>query len=240
MHQEFVTVIIPAYNEERIIQRLVQDTLTAMNTYTKYFEVLVIDDGSNDRTLEKARAIRDPHLRVIQNEKNMGKTKTLLHGLATVKGDIVSFIDADYQYDPRDLPKVIETVKRSADLCGGYRTRRQDSPYRRFMSMGFNTFDRLLFGIQIRDVNCGLKAFRKKSFEAIHLRYLSTKWFIDTEILARYYHKGYIVAEVPIHHYERSEGISKVNGIKLAMETFVYGIMLKWDLMVHSKRSLPS
>ncbi len=231
MHKETVSIVVPAYNERPVINRLVQDTLTVISGYTKHFEVLVIDDGSVDRTFEEVCKIKNKSLKVIRNPRNIGKTKTILNGFAIAKGSIVCFIDADYQYDPRDLPKLIETVKRGADLCVGYRKHRQDTFYRRFMSWGFNRFNRLLFSIISKDVNCGLKAFRTESFKAIKLHYLSAKWFIDTEILARYRHNNYKVEEVPVRHYKRSDGASKVSCIKLALETFIYGIMLKLDLM---------
>ncbi|MEK6839521.1 MAG: glycosyltransferase family 2 protein [Nanoarchaeota archaeon] len=231
MREEKVTVLIPAYNEESIIRRLVSDTLIVVGAYTKHFEVLVIDDGSTDRTFDELKKIKNKNLRIVQNRKNIGKTMTILHGFTLAQGSIVSFIDADYQYDPRDLPKVIEKVKNGADLCVGYREQRQDPVYRKFMSFFFNMFDRLLLGIKIRDVNSGLKAFRKESFKTITIRYLSARWFIDTEILSRYYHKNYKVEEVPIRHYRRGDGLSKVNCIKLALETIAYGFRLKYNLI---------
>ena len=96
-------------------------------------------------------------------------------------------------------------------------------------------FDRLLFGIKSRDVNCGLKAFRSESFKVIKLHYLSTKWFIDTEILARYHHNNYRVEEVPVQHYKRGGDVSKVSCMKLALETFIYGIILKLNLTFGSE-----
>lgn len=230
-----ISVIIPAYNEQSVIHLLVTDTLAVMSNYTKLFEVLVIDDGSSDKTFEEVLKIKNKNLQIIRNPENIGKTKTILKGFAIAKGSIVSFIDADYQYDPRDLPRLIETVRLGADLCVGYRRRRQDPLYRKFMSWGFNTFDRLLLGIKSRDVNCGLKAFRAQSFKVITLRYLSTKWFIDTEILARYYHHHYKVEEIPVQHYKRGSDASKVNCLKLALETFIYGILLKLNLIFGSE-----
>lgn len=235
MPDEMVSVIIPAYNEESVICRLVEDTLKVMNQYGKQYEVLVIDDGSTDGTFEAVQRLRNKNLRVIKNTQNIGKTKTILKGSTSAKGSIISFIDADYQYDPHDLPKVIEKVKQGADLCVGYRERRQDTRYRKLMSWGFNQFDRVLFGIKIRDVNCGLKAYRAESFKKMNLRFLSAKWFIDTEILTRYYHRKYKVEEVPIAHYERGDGRSKVSCIKLMVETLIFGILLKWELMFGRK-----
>ena len=231
MISESVTVIIPAYNEEANIKRVVKDTLKVMSSYTRDFEIIVIDDGSVDNTVKIVASIKNKNLKIIRNEKNIGKTKTMLKGFDLAKGEIVSFIDGDYQYDPRSLVALIEKIREGYELCVGNRKKRRDSLYRKFMSFGFNTFDRLMFGIKIKDVNCGLKAFRKKSFRDIRLRYINTGWFIDTELLARYYRKGGKVAEVNIVHYERKDSVSKVSAIKLALETLIYGTLMKFKMV---------
>ena len=170
-------------------------------------------------------------MKIIRNKKNIGKTKTIIRGFELARGKIVSFIDADYQYDPRSLVPLIEKIQEGYELCVGNRRKRSDSLYRKFMSLGFNTFDRLMFGIKVQDVNCGLKAIRKSSFRNIKLKYLNTGWFIDTELLARYYKKDGKVTEVDIPHYERKNSESKVSAFKLALETLVYGTLLKFEML---------
>ena len=165
----------------------------------------------------------------------MGKTRTMINSFRIAKGDIVSFIDADYQYDPKDLVKLMEKVRQGNDICIGNRRKRQDSLYRKFMSWGFNTFDKLMFGIEVKDVNCGLKAFKKEPFKKIRLKFLTTRWFIDTELLARYYRNKSRVAEIGISHYERKNSVSKVSAVYLALETLVYGIFLKLDMIFNSR-----
>lgn len=235
MIDESVSVIIPAYNEEANVKRLVRDAIKSVSSYAKKYEIIVVDDGSADNTFKEVSSIKNNNLKIIQNRKNLGKTLTMVKCFKIAKGDIVSFIDADYQYDPKDLVKLIEKVRQGNDICIGNRRKRQDSLYRKFMSWGFNTFDKLMFGIEVRDVNCGLKAFRKDSFRKIKLKYLTTRWFIDTELLARYYRNKSRVAEVEISHYERKNSISKVSAVYLALETVIYGIFLKLDMIFNSR-----
>ena len=235
MIDESVSIIIPAYNEEANVKSLVKDTVKVISAYAKKYEIIVVDDGSKDNTFREVSSIKNKSVKIIKNRKNMGKTKTMVNSFKIAKGDIVSFIDADYQYDPKDLVKLIEKVREGNDICIGNRRKRRDSVYRKFMSWGFNTFDKLMFGIEVKDVNCGLKAFRKDSFRKIKLKYLATRWFIDTELLARYYRNKSRVAEVEISHYERKNSISKVSAVYLASETLIYGVLLKVDMIFNSK-----
>lgn len=225
-----ITVIVPAYNEEKTIGRIVQDLDKILTDRYEEYKILVMNDCSTDRTLEIVNQFKKKlkHLKVYTNEKNRGKTMTVLKGISISDAEIVSFIDADYQYDPLDLPVVIDKVaKEGYDICTGIRQRRRDSIYRLFMSLCFNTFNRLMFGIRVKDVNCGMKAIRKSCFDKIKIEYTNAPWFIDTELLAKVYRKNFRVAQVPIRHHERKEGKSKVSGVKLAIETIVYGVKLK-------------
>ena len=230
--EELITVIIPAYNEEPIVKKLVLDTLHVMHSFAKDYEIIVIDDGSTDLTCKEVLSIKNDHVRLIRNEKNMGKTRTMLRGFGLARGDIISFIDADYQYDPQDLVTLIRTLKEGYDIATGHRKRRQDSLYRKIMSWSFNAFNEHLFGIRVKDVNCGLKVFTKSACKNIHIKYLNAKWFIDTELLARCYDKNIRIGESEVRHYQRTEGRSKVNCLMLARETIFYGILLKKDLVL--------
>lgn len=231
--KQFVTVVIPAYNEEPIVKKLVADTLDAIEKFTNNYEIIVVDDGSTDKTFEKVSSLHNAKLRVVRNDTNLGKTRTMIRGFGLAKGDIVSFIDADYQYAPKDLISLINKVCSDCDICtGNRRSARQDSVYRKFMSFAFNSFNYAMFGIEVNDVNCGLKAFKKVAFNKIKLKYLNAKWFIDTELLARCQNQNIKIVEVDINHYSRREGISKVNCAELAFETLVYGFLLKKDFIL--------
>ena len=225
-----ITVIVPAYNEERTIGNIVQDINTIFTKHYKDFEIIVMNDCSTDRTFEVVTQLKNQikNLKIFTNKKNIGKTKTVIEGFKISDADVFSFIDADYQYDPLDLPKVIDkVVNEDYDICSGIRQNRKDNAYRLFMSWCFNTFNRLMFGIKVKDVNCGLKAIKRDVFNRIKIEYMQAPWFIDTELLAKAYRKKLRITQVPIRHHARKEGSSKVSGVKLATETIIFGIQLK-------------
>jgi len=230
-----IAIIVPAYNEEKTIGSIVQDINNIFRKHYKDYEIIVMNDCSTDKTFEVVTQLKNQisNLKIFTNKKNIGKTKTVLEGFKISDADVFSFIDADYQYDPLDLPKVIEKVVREGfDICSGIRQNRQDNPYRLFMSWGFNTFNRVMFGIKVRDVNCGMKAIKRDVFNKIKIDYMQAPWFIDTELLAKAYRKKLRITQVPIRHHARKEGHSKVSGIKLAVETIFYGILLKLRFLV--------
>ncbi len=225
-----LALIIPAYNEEKTISQIVKDIDGVLKKNYENYEIVVMNDCSTDQTLNVVSELkkRIKNLKVISNKKNLGKTRTVMSGFKMIDADVFAFIDADYQYDPLDLPAVInKVVKENYDICSGIRQNRKDNLYRLLMSKGFNAFNKLMFGITIKDVNCGLKAIKKNVFEKIRIEYVNAPWFIDTELLAKAYRKGLKVSQVPIRHHARKEGNSKVSGIKLAIETIIFGIILK-------------
>jgi len=240
-------IIIPAYNEEGTIKRILVDVDKAMKEKCNKkenqgdnqnicagYDIIVVNDCSKDDTLKIVNSLKKKikNLGVFSNEKNMGKTRTLLHGIEKSTSGIIVFIDADYQQDPKDIPHIIEQIKHDgADICCGKRINRKDSFYRKFISFFFNLFNRAMFGIRIDDINCGLKGFRKEVFKNMTIKYPQAKWFFDTELLGRAYAKGMKVTQADVRHYLRTEGVSKINGLKAAAETVFYGILLKIDLI---------
>ncbi len=238
-----LSIIIPAYNEERSIKRIIQNTHKILLDFfdkPEEFEIVVMNDGSKDNTLtyceESQKEIKN--LSIFSNPINFGKTLNLIRGFDIAKGDYVGFIDADYQYDPIDIPKLFEKTKEGYDIVCGNRSLRKDSIYRKFLSFGFNSFNRYFFGIKVHDVNCGLKIIKKTSLPKIQIKYLRAKWFIDTEFLVRAYEKKLKITELPINHYDRLEGVSKVSGVKLALETVFYGVMLKTELLIQRIKNI--
>ena len=234
MHKNYrVSVLIPAYNEEETIEQLVKAIDELFSENYRDYEIIVIDDASTDNTLTICENLkkRINNLRVFSNNQNLGKTQTVLNGFGKTESDIISFIDADYQYDPRDLINVINEVKKGYDICCGNRKNRNDSFYRKLLSKGFNLLNRIMFGIKVNDVNCGLKAFRKGAMEELKLKYLDAPWFIDTETLTRAYNKKMKVTQVDINHLHRTTGSSKINTLSVIKETLRYSILLKIDCL---------
>ena len=127
-----IAIVIPTYNEEKTIGRMVQNIDDIFKEHYKNYQIVVMNDCSTDKSLEIVNELKKKikKLKVITNKKNMGKTKTVMSGFEIIDADIFSFIDADYQYDPLDLPAVIDKVLNEGyDICSGTRRNRKDNLY---------------------------------------------------------------------------------------------------------------
>lgn len=223
-----ISVIIPAFNEEGTIETVIQKTyqMFLSNNYTG--EIIIVNDCSKDKTGEMCEKIsrgRD-EVKVIHNKKNLGKTNAIKKGLKISKGDIIVTIDADLQYDPFDVPKLLQCFDTNVDVVSGYRMCRKDNLIRKIFSYFFNLYNRILFDIQIRDINCGLKAYRREVINGIELK--QSKWFIDVELLAKIAKRKASIIEVPISHYDRGKGKSKISLIFIVYETIKNSLILKF------------
>lgn len=224
-----ISVILPAYNEENTIERIVVDIDKIFKKRYNNYEIIVVNDNSTDNTLKILDEVRKkvPRLRFYSNPRNLGKTKSLIKIINITDSEILSFIDADYQYEPRDLPRLIDKViANECDICIGRRKIRKDNHLRLFASFAFNLWNYTLFSIKVKDINCGIKAFHRRVFEKIIIEYLNAKWFFDTELLAKAYKEKYRVKDMQITHYSRKMGISKVSIYKLAFETVIHSLRL--------------
>ena len=224
-----------AYNEEGNIQQMIKKTNFLCKKNFKQYEIIICDNASTDNTLSLAKRMSKKlsSIRIFSNKKNFGKFKTLMNSVNVSKGNICAFIDSDGQLNPRDLLKVIRKINEGNDICSGKRSVRKDSFYRKIFSKFFNLFNKIIFGIKLQDVNCDLKAFKKKVFQDLNLKYSAAKWFMDIEMLARAYKQNKKICEVKISHNHRKKGLSKINILSIVTETLIYGLRLKKDLYIN-------
>lgn len=199
-----LSVIIPFFNEERHVERLVGEVSSVLRQLGRSFEIVLIDDGSSDRTLETLRAVAADlgRSRVLRHAANAGQAAALMTGLRAARGRILVTLDGDGQNDPADLPAMIDRLD-SADLVIGVRVRRQDSRLRRGMSRLANTVRRRVLNDGSRDAGCAIRVFRREvlgSFIPIRTLYS----FIPACAAAA----GYRVAECEVRHRPREHGRS--------------------------------
>lgn len=229
------TIIIPAYNEQDNIQDVIEDVISSV----KYenFDVLVIDDGSTDKTNEICQELKQKYsnLEIMKNEPNLGKTLSIIKAIKLCKTDVVALIDGDNQFYAKDLNGILALTEYYDVVCGKIKNK-YDSFHRKFMSRSFNLFNWAMFRIQVDDVNCGMKAFRTDIFKDMEIKFTKARWFIDTELLARSYHRKLQITQLEINHKKRTKGESKVNTLKLATETLIYAVKLKWELLLPARR----
>ena len=206
-----LSVVLPAYNEEACIEKAVRDTLAHLEAAHPGSEVLVVDDGSEDRTAELVTAIAKDHpsLRLLRHETNLGYGAAIWNGFRSAAGELLFFTDSDSQFDIREIDGLIETVQReSADAVFGFRVYRYDSVLRCFLSWVYNRLVRILFRVRVRDVDCAFKLFRRELVERMDIE--STDFFVDTELVAQAARLGARTVEVGVRHYPRTAGRTTV------------------------------
>jgi glycosyltransferase involved in cell wall biosynthesis len=200
-----LSIVIPVYNEEDNIGPLVARITDAMSAWEGSVEILFVDDGSGDRTLDllKEAQARDDRIRIAHFRKNMGQTAAMAAGFRLARGEVVATIDADLQNDPLEIPRLAAMLDDWDAVCG-VRTRRKDTLWKRISSRIGNGFRNWLTGDNIIDTGCTLKTYRRECLEGLEL-FKGMHRFLPTLIKMR----GYRVTQVPVSHHPRLAGVTK-------------------------------
>ncbi len=202
-----LSIVIPVYNEEENVEPLVEEIKAAVEPSGKRFEIVVVDDGSQDQTFAVLNRLHRqyPWLRVIRLKRNFGQTAAIAAGLAHATGESVVMMDGDGQNDPRDIPALLAELDRGSDLVCGWRYARQD-PFlsRRLPSMLANRLISWATRVKLHDYGCTLKGMRKEVAKSLKL-YGEMHRFIP----AIAYERGARVTELKVNHRPRLRGKSK-------------------------------
>lgn len=203
-----ISFFFPACNEEETVETLTRRALEVLPRLSDDWEIIIVDDGSSDRTGEIAdRLAREcPNVRVVHHPENAGYGRALRSGFAESRKELVFYTDGDLQFDVDELALLVPLI-RQADIVSGYKLRRADDPSRKIVSFVYNTLLSTFFGLRLKDVNCGFKLYRREIFDAIELK--STRGLIDAEVLLKAEAAGYTIAQVGVHHYPRTHGSSR-------------------------------
>jgi glycosyltransferase involved in cell wall biosynthesis len=206
MKLDQLSVFFPAYNEEENVPLVVEKALEILPQVADEYEVIVVNDGSQDRTGEVAEELAraHPRVRVIHHERNQGYGAALRTGFRAARYPWVAFTDSDGQFDFADIERFLGYTQ-SADLILGYRLERADSALRRFYTVGWALIPRLLLGLDVKDYSCGFKLIKKSVIEAVEPLQGEEKVY-QIELLVKAKRKGFRFAEVGVHHYPREFG----------------------------------
>jgi glycosyltransferase involved in cell wall biosynthesis len=213
-------VFFPAYNDAPSLPKLLEKTFQVLEGSPVEFEVIVINDGSQDHTAEVLAELEGrfaPRLRVVTHPKNLGYGAALRSGFAAARNDLVFYTDGDGQYDVAELPKLLARMTPDVGLVNGYKLERNDPLHRVWIGKVYNGFARCLFRIRIRDVDCDFRLIRRSLLEAVRLD--STSGTICVELVRKLELSRCRVTEVGVHHYPRLHGRSQFFRVRSLLTT---------------------
>ena len=226
-----LSVVFPAFNEAANIRAVVEDAYRTLPELTPIFEIIVVNDGSKDRTGEICDRLVEElsNVRVVHHPRNRGYGAALKSGIKLARYDLIFFTDSDRQFDLKEVATLLEQTD-AYDIVAGYRARRQDPPHRLLFAWGWNILVRLVLGIRIRDIDCAFKAFNRHVFESIQIQ--SVGAMVNTEIFAQASRFGMTVKQVPVSHFPRRHG--KPTGSKVAVISKAFRELIKMRRMLHT------
>ena len=236
-----VSVVLPAYNEAETIAETVAKTLDALGSFlTGGYEVIVAEDGCDDATPEIAARLarEDPRVRHVHSDERLGRGGALERAFGAADGDVLVYFDTDLATDLKHLEQLVEGVRSGEyDVATGSRWlpgRVADRPTKRQVpSQGYNSLVRLFLGSELRDHQCGFKAFSREAFETLSTQVGDAHWFWDTEMLVRAQREGFRVTEFPVEWTPK--GDTKVD---LVRDVFGMGSQILrtwWQLSVQPR-----
>ena len=202
-----ISVFFPCHNEEDAVEELIHKTLTVLQKLTSDFEIIIVDDGSTDRTAQIADRLADQisQVKAVHHETNLGYGSALQSGFKAAEKELVFYTDGDAQFDINELPTLLPLINQY-DIVSCYRINRQEGLIRKFNAFCWTKLVCILFKLNLKDIDCAFKLYKRSIFDNIELE--STGALIDTEILAKATRKGYSITQSPVHHYPRRAGAS--------------------------------
>jgi glycosyltransferase involved in cell wall biosynthesis len=201
-----ISAFFPLYNEAENVEELTRRALAVLPTLVEDFEVILVNDGSRDRTGELADAIaaREPRVKVVHHSVNRGYGAALKSGFAAATRELVFFTDGDLQFDLAELELCLRAFE-GCDIVAGYRLQRQDPLQRKLNAALWNALVRLTLDLRIRDVNCAFKLFRRSTVEALGPLEADGA-MLSAELMTRLQRSGARLREIGVHHYPRPRG----------------------------------
>ncbi len=225
-----VSVVVPVFNEEESVAALCQQLHTSLSAIGRSYELILVDDGSRDRTWDKLReqARQIPHLRLIRFRRNFGQTAAMSAGFDAARGEVIITLDADLQNDPADIPLLLERMDAGCDVVSGWRKNRQDTFInRRLPSVIANWLIGRITGVRLHDYGCTLKAYRREVMQGVRL-YGEMHRFIPA--LASWV--GGRIEEVVVNHRARQFGATKYGigrTFRVILDLFTVKFLLQYS-----------
>ena len=226
-----LSLVVPVYNEQENLPLLMEAVYAAMGSLNKQWEIVLVDDGSKDGSLDVLTGLADTdpdHVRVVVFRRNFGQTAAIAAGIDNSEGRIIVLLDADMQNDPADIPMLLEKLDEGYDLVSGWRKDRKDNRLTRTIPSNMaNGLISWVTGVHLHDYGCTLKAYRREALEGFRL-YGEMHRFIPV-----FAHSvGAKITELPVRHHPRRFGVAKYGlerTIKVVLDLFTVKFLLDYS-----------
>ncbi len=230
-----ISVFFPAYNEEGNIKNVIEKACSVLEKLGfKNWEIIVVNDGSVDKTSEIVRKIsdKDSRIRLINHETNRGYGAALKTGFYNSSYSWIAFTDSDGQFDFSEINNFIRKQKETnADLVIGFYKKRQESKFKIITSKIWELVVFVLFGLKVKDIDCGFKLISKKVIDSIPKLESERGAFISSELLIKAKKKGFKIVEIPVSHFPRRKGKATGRDIRVIVRSF-YDLFRLWFKML--------
>ncbi len=215
-----ISVVLPAHNEEAVLADTLNKCVAALSEIALDYEIIVVDDGSTDRTGEIGEkfAAANPRIRVVHNDPQRGYGGALIAGFNAMTKTLAFFMDADGQFDMRDLALLLPLREQGHRAVLGYRLHRKDSPLRKVNAWGWKLLVSKLFDLHVRDVDCAFKLYDTSLVRAVDVT--AEGAMVNTEMLVKLTRMGVPFVEVPVRHYPRLHGQASGANLRVIFHAF--------------------
>jgi len=233
--EKSLSIFFPAYNEEANAKKSVEEAIQVAKKITNDYEVIVVDDGSSDRTAQiiNQLAKNNSHVVAVHHKKNQGYGGALITGIKKSCNDLIFFSDIDLQFNLGELTKFIPYIDKY-DVVIGYRNPRKDPFMRLANAWGWKTLINMLFHLEVKDIDCAFKLFNHRVFDKIQVH--SRGAMISAEMLIRIKRAGFSIKELPVKHYPRVAGSPTGAKLSVIIKAFKDLMKVHRELKKESKK----
>jgi len=228
-----VSLVFPAWNEQEYVKEAILKADEALKSFTDNYEIVLVDDGSKDKTGEIADSLANENkkIKVIHHKKNQKLGKTLRTGFRNASKELIFYSDIDLPFDFKRIPEVVSFLERTeSDIVCCYRLGRfSKEPKRAIYSFFYNLLVKVLFLINVKDVNCPVKLFKKSVFDKVNLK--SRGSFIDAELVIKGIKRGYKFSQMEIEYFPREKSESRASDFRVVLGILKEMMLLYKDTM---------